>query len=204
MAGLFISAASAQTTLPEVKVTSAPYETHHGGYLISGNFKVDPRMPGVVFPAQALVRDDILSVHPVNLADDEYLVLQECAAADCSLARIVRVWDSDGAVTPVGNSEDRVWITHENKYFIWLKRLPYLTVIGCAGCGSHFTSFQRLSPPLTLIPGGRLAAYAGDALRDAERRDPLPVVSQKHDGSNFVITYAGGSTVWVKRMHAAH
>src|SRR6185312_13751299 len=85
--------ASAQTNLPGITVT-APYTSMHGGYLISGDFKVDPRMPQVVFPAQALVKDDILSVQPIHLADDEYLVLQECATADCSQAAIVRVWDA--------------------------------------------------------------------------------------------------------------
>jgi len=156
--------ASAQTNLPGITVT-APYTSTHGGYLISGDFKVDPRMPEVVFPAQALVKNDILSVQPVHLADDEYLVLQECATADCSQAAIVRVWDADGATTLVQNSADRIWIKHENKYFIWLKRLPWLGVrMDCPLCGSHFTSFERMSPPLTLIPDGQLAAKHQEAL----------------------------------------
>ena len=58
---------------------------------ISGNFKVDPRMPYLAFPALALVKDDILSVQPIRLNDSEYLVLQECAAPDCSRAHVVRV-----------------------------------------------------------------------------------------------------------------
>lgn len=93
--------ASAQTptTLPGMTVTAPAYTERHGGYLVSGNFKVDPRMPYVVFPARALVRHDILSVHPVHLNDNEYLVLQECAVADCSLARLVRVWGATGALT---------------------------------------------------------------------------------------------------------
>lgn len=193
----------AQTNLPAVTVT-APYTSTHGGYLISGDFKVDPRMPQVVFPAQALVKDDILSVQPVHLADDEYLVLQECATADCSEAAIVRVWDADGATTPVQNSEDRIWIRHENKYFIWLKRLPWLGGgMDCPLCGSHFTSFERVSPPLTLIPDGPLAATHQEALAQASVEDPIPVASQKHEGSTFVVTYVGGSTVRIKRMHAA-
>ena len=40
------------TELPGITVT-APYTSLHGGYLISGDFKVDPRMTSVVFPAQA-------------------------------------------------------------------------------------------------------------------------------------------------------
>ncbi|HJU08849.1 MAG TPA: hypothetical protein VJ727_10265, partial [Rhodanobacteraceae bacterium] len=59
--------ASAQTTLPDITVIGSPYIEHHGGYVISGDFKVDPRMPYVVFPANALVKDDILSVQPIRL-----------------------------------------------------------------------------------------------------------------------------------------
>ena len=195
--------ASAQTNLPGITVT-APYTSTHGGYLISGDFKVDPRMPQVVFPAQALVKDDILSVQPIHLADDEYLVLQECARADCSEAFIVRVWNAGGATGFVQSSENRIWIKHENKYFIWLKRLPWISsMAGCQSCGSRFTSFVRVSPPLTLIPDGQAAAYHRKALAAAEAADPIPVQSQKHEGSTFVVTFEGGSTVRIRRMHAA-
>ena len=71
------SATLAQTDLPGVKVTAPLYSSQHGGYLISGDFKVDPRMSSVVFPAQALAQGDILSIEPTSLQDDEYLVLQE-------------------------------------------------------------------------------------------------------------------------------
>ncbi len=204
--------ASAQTNLPAVNVT-APYSSLHGGYLISGDFKVDPRMPSVVFPAQALVTDDILSIEPVHLQDNEYLILQECASADCHEASLVRFWSSDG----IGGDDtrrNRVWITHENKYFIWLKRLPALTGLSCSQpssrddttrtkCGNHFTTFQQVSPPLMLIPTGELAAYNQDVLKKAILADPVQVVQQTHEGSTYVVTYEGGSTVRVRRMHAA-
>jgi len=193
-----------QTNLPGITVT-APYTTEHGGYLISGDFKVDPRMPSVVFPAQPLVKDDILSIQPLRLADNEYLVLQECARTDCSESHIVRVWNADGATDPAGNSEDRIWIKHENKYFIWLKRLPWqASAMSCGQCGNRFSSFRQMSPPLILIPVGALAAYNRKALLAAETAAPVPVESQKHEGSTFVVTFKGGSTVRIKRMHAAN
>ncbi|CAM5480738.1 hypothetical protein RLIN73S_03553 [Rhodanobacter lindaniclasticus] len=191
------------TNLPGITVT-APYTSVHGGYLISGDFKVDPRMPSVVFPAQALVKDDILSIQPLRLADNEYLVLQECASADCREAHIVRVWNAAGATDPAGNSGNRLWIKHENKYFIWLKRFPWqASAISCAQCGIEFSAFRQQSPPLVLIPVGTLAAYNRTALRAAEVAAPVPVESQKHEGSTFVVTFQGGSTVRIKRMHAA-
>jgi hypothetical protein len=205
-------AASAQTSLPAVNVVAPPYSSQHGGYLISGDFKVDPRMSSVVFPAQALVKDDILSIEPVHLQDNEYLILQECASADCHEASLVRFWSSDD----IGGDDarhNRVWITHENKYFIWLKRLPDLSGQSCGQgwlkfdttttkCGGHFTSFQQISPPLMLIPSGDLAAYHQEVLQKAIQADPVQVAHQTHDGSTYVVTYEGGSTVRVRRMHS--
>lgn len=207
-------ALSAQTNLPSVKVMAPAYSSQHGGYLISGDFKVDPRMPSVVFPAQALVKDDILSIEPVHLQDDEYLVLQECASADCHVASVVRVWNA----TDIGGDDarhDRVWITHENKYFIWLKRLPEVSGASCGQgwlafdptttqCGGHFTSFQQLSAPLMLVPTGDLAAFHQDALEKAIQTDPVQVAQQKHEGSTYVVVYQGGSTVRIQRMHSEH
>lgn len=195
-AGALHASAQTTTTLPGITVT-APYTEHHGGYLVSGDFKVDPRMPDVVFPARALIKDDILSVRPLRLNDNEYLVLQECASADCSQAHLVRVWGHAGALTPVGNSDYRIWITHENKYFIWLMRLPDIpSALG-------FTQFQLISPPLTLIPAGRAAAVHRFELQDEKISHPVPVKSSRHEGATFIVTFAGGSVVRIKRMHAA-
>lgn len=206
--------AAAQTNLPAVKVTSPAYSSQHGGYLISGDFKVDPRMPSVVFPAQALMKDDILSIEPIHLQDNEYLVLQECASTDCHEASLVRFWKSDD----IGGDDarrNRVWITHENKYFIWLKRLPEVTGASCGQgwlmfepkttkCGSHFTSFQQISPPLMLIPDGDLAAFHQDAVLKSIQADPVHIAQQMHEGSTYVVIYEGGSTVRIRRMHAEH
>lgn len=206
------SVALAQTDLPAVKVTAPPYSSQHGGYLISGDFKVDPRMPSVVFPAQALVKGDILNIEPMSLQDDEYLVLQECASADCREASVVRFWTTDN----LGGGDaryNRVRITHENKYFIWLKRLPEVSGQSCGQgwfkfsndttkCGGHFTSFQQISPPLTLIPSGDLAAFHQEALRKAIQSDPVRVRQQTHEGSTYVVTYEGGSIARIQRMHA--
>jgi hypothetical protein len=201
---LLSASLAAQTNLAPVDVTAPAYTSHRGGYLISGDFRTDPHIPSVVFPSQALVADDVLSIQPVHLADNEYLVLQECASADCSMASIVRVWNADGATTAVRNSADRVQIQHENKYFIWLKRFPDASVPACAGCGDHYTSFEPFSPPMMLIPSGILAAYNKDALKTAEIENPVPVENQAHEGSTFVVTYEGGSVVRIRRMHADH
>jgi hypothetical protein len=161
-------------------------------------------MPSVVFPGQALQQDDILSIRPVHLNPDEYLVLQECAQADCAQAANVRVWNSAGAVnTYVGANSERIWIKHENKYFIFLKRLPLVTG-ACPQCGDSFTSFEPVSPPMTLYPTGQAARMMQAKLAEHTDDPAIPVVSQTHEESEYVVRFEGGSTVRIKRMHAAN
>jgi hypothetical protein len=192
--------ALAQKSLPPVQVTAPAYTSHHGGYLISGDFKVDSRMPTIVFPSQPLVADDVLSVQPVYLADDDYLVVQECASADCSRASLVRAWHPGGVATEIQNDPYRILIKHENKYWIWVKHLPL-----SASVGRHFyTRFEPFSPPMVLMPSGELAAYNHEALLAAENEDPVQVKTQAHEGSTFVVTYQDGSIVRIRRMHADH
>lgn len=200
---VFSTMAAAQTSnLPGVTVT-APYTRHWGGYTISGNFKVDPRFPYMVFPAKPLKQHDILVVQPVNLNDDEYLVLQECAVAGCVKAKVVRVWNTNGSTMAARHGGGKIWIRHENKYFLWLKRLPEVgSTAGCYDCGSHFMHFKPFSPPMTLVPEGSLAAYHQAAIEKAEKQDPIPVKKSVHEGSTFVVTYASGSVVRIKRERA--
>ena len=204
VSGIVSAAVVAQQTLSPVTVTAPAYTSHHGGYLISGDFKSDPRIPSVVFPSQPLVKDDVLSVEPVHLADTDYLVVQECATADCSTASIVRVWNADGATTAVRNSEDRIQIQHENKYWIWVKRFPEALLSGCDNCGEHYSNFEPFSPPMVLVPTGQLAAMNKDELAAARTQDPVQIESQTHEGSTYVVTYEGGSIVRIRRMHADH
>lgn len=198
--------AMAQKSLPPVDVTAPAYTSHHGGYLISGDFKTDPRIPSVVFPSQPLVAEDVLSVEPVYLADDDYLVVQECASPDCSRASVVRVWHPGGVATEIQNDANRILIKHENKYWIWVKRLPLASTMGCTDCDNqHFyTSFEPFSPPMVLMPSGELAAYNREALLAAHTENPVPVKEQSHEGSTFVVRYVDGSTVRIRRMHADH
>lgn len=69
-------------------------------------------------------------------------------------------------------------------------------------CGGHFTSFQQITPPLMLIPNGDLAAFHQDAVQKSIQADPVQVAQQTHEGSTYVVTYEGGSTVRIRRMHA--
>jgi hypothetical protein len=55
---------------------------------------------------------------------------------------------------------------------------------------------------MTISPSGEEARYHQQELEAAAKSDPLPVTKQAHEGSTFVVVFAGGSTVRIKRMHA--
>jgi hypothetical protein len=195
------AAADAQTVLPPVDVTAKDAVEHYGGYVISGDFRIDPRMSAVIYPAEALQEGDILSVEPVRLADDEYFVLEECSSADCTQARILRVWGAFGATTDF-HDPHRMMIPHEGKFFLWMSRIEP----GAAPpeAGIWFTEFQRFGPPLILSPIGLLASYSTRQIAEAQAQGPVKITKGELEGVSFAATFATGSVVRLKRMHAAH
>jgi hypothetical protein len=190
-------ASAAQTTLPGVDVRAPKWEYHHGGYVVSSNFQLDPKMSAVVYPAEPFQKDDIVAVRLMQMHDDEYFVLQECASTDCTQAHILRAWNAYGALGVTAHEPDRVWIPHEGKYFLWMQRLPM------SGGVPPFTGYEPLSPPLVLNPTGTAEQFHACYVKAAQERGPVRVLSTTHDGSSYVIRYEGGTSVLIRRMHAA-
>ena len=189
--------AIAQTVLPGINVTAPKWEERHGGYLISSNFDVDPRMSAVVYPAEPFQKDDILSIRPTRMKDDEYFVLQECISNDCLQAQILRVWTSHGALGITAHQLDRVSIPHEGKFFMWMQRFPM------SGFSSHaFSGYEAFSPPMVLNPTGTAEQFHATDVKAAQERGPEKVISSDHDGSSFVLRFEGGTVILVQRMHA--
>jgi hypothetical protein len=187
----------AQTVLPGIDVTAPKWEERRGGYLISSNFAVDPRMSAVVYPAEPFQKDDILSIRPTRMKDDEYFVLQECISTDCLRAQILRVWTSHGALGITAHQQDRVSIPHEGKFFMWMQRFPM------SGFSSHaFSGYEALSPPMVLNPTGTADQFHATDVKAAQEHGPEKVVSSDHDGSSFVLRFEGGTVILVQRMHA--
>ena len=191
--------AGAQTVLPGVDVRAPKWEERHGGYLISGNFAVDPKMSAVVFPAEPLQKDDVLSLRLTQMKDDEYFIVQECVSDPCTRAQIVRAWNAYGALGVTAAHDDyRLIIPHEGKYFMWMQRIPK------AGfAGGPFTGYERFSPPLVFNPTGTAEQFHLADLEAAQAKGPLKVVSTAHEGAMFVTRYEGGTSVLLQRMHAA-
>ncbi len=189
---------SAQQVLPGVDVRAPKWEERHGGYLISSNFEVDPKMSAVIYPAEAFQKDDIVSVRLTQMKDDEYFVLQECISTDCTQAHILRVWNAYGALGITAHKDDRVWIPHDGKFFMWMQRF---SMSGFRN--GPFTGYEPLSPPLVLNPTGTPEQFRAVDVKAAQERGPVKVVSSSHDGSSFVLRFEGGTSVLIQRMHAA-
>jgi hypothetical protein len=186
----------AQTVLPDVDVRAPKWEERHGGYLMSGNFQVDPKMSAVVFPAEPLQKDDVVSVRLNHMKDDEYFILQECISNPCTQARIVRAWNAYGALSvTAAHSDNRLFIPHEGKYFMWMQRIPI------HGTGGPFTGYDPVSPPLVFNPTGTPDQFRASDVKAAQEQGP--VKSSEHEGAMFVLRFEGGTTALVQRMHAA-
>jgi hypothetical protein len=206
---LLVTQVSAQTVLPGVNVTEHTKVEHHGGYVISGDFQVDPKMSAVIFPSWALQEGDILSVQPLKMLDDEYFVLQECASADCTMARILRVWGPFGATTSV-HDPNRIIIPHDGKYFLWMKQIK-AGPTPAEAIGPHtarntadpwFTQFEVYGPPLILKPMGALVANSKSQLEEADKTGPMPVKASEREEGSFLATIASGTKVRIKRLKA--
>lgn len=198
LAGLqVVAVVSAQTVLPGVDVRAPRWETRHGGYVISSNFEIDPKMSAVIYPAEPFKAGDILDFRTLRMGDDEYFVLQECSAADCTQASVLRVWTKEGALDTV-HDPNRVSIPHAGKYFMWLQRFPM--------SGSRdrtFAGYKRFSPPLVLEPMGTPEQYRACDVKAAQERGPTRVVSSEHDGSQLKLRFESGATVFIQRMRTA-
>lgn len=188
----------AQTVLPGVDVRAPKWEARRGGYLVSGNFAVDPKMSAVVYPAEPFQKGDLLGVKLTQMHDDEYFILQECVSADCVQARIVHAWNVFGPLgTTSHHAEDRLFIPHEGKFFLWMQR------ISMSGTAGPFTGYEPLSPPLVFNPTGTSEQFHSADLDGAREHGLVRVVSTAHDGATFIVRYEGGTSVLIQRMHAA-
>lgn len=93
------------------------------------------------------------------------------------------------------HEDDRVWIPHEGKFFMWMQRFPM------SGSGP-FTGYEPLRRPLVLNPTGTAEQFRACDVKAAQERGPVKVVSSAHDGSSFVLRVEGGTSVLIQRTYA--
>lgn len=194
-----VPASAAETTLPQVDVVGPKWETRHGGYIISSNFTVDPKMSAVIFPAEPFQKGDIFDFRTLNMSDDEYFVLQECASADCTQGHILQVWTKGGVLDRQTSREpNRFLIPHEGKIFMFLQRFPI------SGARDRtFSGYEPYSPPLVLNPLGTPEQFRTCDVKAAQEKGPVKVIASEHDGSQMKLRFETGATVFIQRMHAA-
>lgn len=171
------------------------FDDHHGGYAISTGFSVGGARHAVISLPPDAQAGDLLGVRPLRLNDDEYLVLQKCAAPDCSRAEIVRAWNSSGAMGPFPVPSDKVAIESQSTYLLWLQRLP------TKGSGT-FALYEQFGKPLSFVPAGSARLMAGADLQAAAQHGPSRIVKTSRQGSTYVATFEGGSVVRMQLLRA--
>lgn len=181
------SAAAPQASCPGFPRTQ-------GGYQVSAAFSVDTERHAVISAPECLRAGDLLSIRPLRLNLDEYLVLQKCQPPDCAKAEVVRAWNSRGYMGPYPVLQDNIPIQDGVRYLLWMEHVPL------PGSGS-FSLIDRYGPPLVFKPVGRLTAfdYVQRALQAAKDRGPETVSKTAQEDSALVATFEGGSVV---RMQA--
>jgi hypothetical protein len=173
----------------------AVFSAAFGGYQLSASFALDAERHAVISPPACLRAGDLLSIRPLRLNPDEYLVLQKCNRADCTQAKVVRAWNSAGYMGPYPVLTDTIFIEEGVRYLLWMQR------VHVPGQGI-FSLIERDGPPLVFRPAGMLTAYGDSqrALRAALDRGPEPVKKATQEGSTFVATFEGGSVVRMKAL----
>lgn len=177
------------------KAGCANFSKEEGGYRVSAAFSLAGARHNVIAPPACLRAGDLLSIRPLRLNPDEYLVLQKCEASDCAQAEVVRAWNSSGYMGPYPVLTHKVPIQAGARYLLWMQPVPMPGT-------SSFGLIERYGPPLVFKPLGRLTAYgyAQRALRAATRRGPATITEARREDSTFVATFAGGSVVRIQAL----
>lgn len=180
---------------PEAEGACRTFKPGLGGALISVAFSVDAERHAVISPPQCARGEELLWIHPLRLNPDEYLILQKCAAADCSKAEVVRAWNSYGYMGPYPVLTPKIPLDSGVRYLLWMQHVP---VQG----NRTFREIEREGRPLVFTPFGSLLRlpWAREALEAAAARGPTPVERSVQQDFVYVATFQGGSSVWMRAM----
>ncbi|HEY2531912.1 MAG TPA: hypothetical protein VGJ20_28960 [Xanthobacteraceae bacterium] len=162
-----------------------------GGYQVSTDFRIDNHV--VIYPPDAARSGDLLSVRPLRLNNDEYLVLQKCVSPNCGTARVIRAWNALGHMGPDLITSILIPIKPGATYMLWMQR------IATKG-GNSFSAYQRDSAPLVFIPVGRAELFEASDLKRAREQGPTRVQSSSTQNRAFVATFEGGSVVHLQLL----
>src|ERR1700722_8444444 len=190
---LFLLATAPVWSEPRLDTVTPSPTTHLGGYLVSANFTVDPERHTIISPPTEAGAGDLLSIRPLRLNADEYLVLQKCYSDDCSAAQVVRAWNAFGIMGPYPILSNKVPIEQGAKYLIWMQRIP-------TKGGDTFPLFTRDSPARVFSPAGPATIFDAADLKGALAHGPLVVTHSTKEGLTFVAKFEGGSVVRMQML----
>jgi hypothetical protein len=186
-------AASAATTSG---AATLKFSSQYGGYRVSTDFTVDVQDHTVISLPVGARPGDLLSIRPLRLNNDEYLILQKCNSPDCTEATVVRAWNASGHMGPDLVSSNKVPIKAGARYMLWMQR------ISTRG-GKTFSFYERNSPALVFTPAGSDQIFLASDLAGARKRGPTPVDESSKESGAFVAKFEGGSVVRMKLLRAA-
>ena len=172
------------------------FSSQYGGYLVSTDFTVDSKDHAVISLPAGARAGDLLSIRPLRLNNDEYLILQKCSSPDCTEATVVRAWNALGHMGPDFISSNKVPVKAGARYMLWMQR------ISTQG-GRTFSLYERNSPPLVFRPAGSDQIFLASDLAGARKRGPTLVRESSKASGAFIAKFEGGSVVRMKLLRAA-
>jgi hypothetical protein len=123
------------------------FSSQYGGYRISTDFTVDDKDHAVISLPVGARPGDLLSIRPLRLNNDEYLILQRCTSPECTEPQVVRAWNASGYMGPDPVTSNKIPIVRDNTYMLWMQR------ISTKGCKS-FSRYERKQSRVGLHPSG--------------------------------------------------
>lgn len=171
------------------------FSSQHGGYQVSTDFTVDAKSHAVISLPGGTRPGDLLSIRPMRLNNDEYLVLQKCLSPDCTEAQVVRAWNASGHMGPDPVTSNKIPIAPDTTYMLWMQR------ISTKG-GNSFSLYEKNSPALVFSPAGSPQIFEASDLAGARKRGPTRVDRSSKESGAFIAKFEGGSVVRMKLLRA--
>jgi hypothetical protein len=186
-------AAAAATTSGAEKIA---FSSRYGGYQVSTDFTVDSKDHAVISIPVGARPGDLLSIRPLRLNNDEYLILQKCSSPGCTQTQVVRAWNASGHMGPDPVTSNKIPIAQDTIYMLWMQR------ISTKG-GNSFSLYERNSPALVFIPAGSPEIIEASDLAGARKRGPTRVDRASKASGAYFAKFEGGSVVRMKLLRRA-
>jgi hypothetical protein len=191
---LFGALATCATTASSAE--KAPFSYQYGGYWVSTDFTVDSKDHTVISLPIGARPGDLLSIRPLRLNNDEYLILQKCKLPGCTDAQVVRAWNAAGHMGPDPVTSNKIPIARDTIYMLWMQR------ISTKG-GNSFSLYERNSPALVFIPAGSPEIFQASDLAGARKHGPTRIDRSSQGSGVFTAKFEGGSVVRMKMLRRA-